>query len=530
MKTRSIVRTAALCAARPAATCSKALIAILIFSFGILGLIGLLGSSLRITNDARYRTEAANLASAMIADMWTMTAAQMDTQFGSGGTKLAAWQAKAASLLPSAAAYPPTVDLTQPGLSPQSRTVVVTVYWKLPGETETHQHLMTAQIGKNHHERQDHIAALRAERGVGLMEVMISIVIGMLLVLVIYQVYEISEGQKRTITAGSDAQQNASYGLFVLGRDVSMAGNGIASTAASLDTCAMLRPIPVLIDAGADDSDPDTITVLYGGSSSLSTPVQFKQTATTARSPTWCRGRSASATNDVIVGRAGRQLHAVDGQCRRRRRRPATGFATITHTPVAGSIGRDLRRRQRVARQSGTGGVDGAHRVHGRHDRPRAAHAEPAADRRAREPAHQRRRQSEGPVRRSTPTTTARSTLWQDATGGVWSAANLPTQPLATLQQIRAVRIAIVTRSAQYEKDADRRRHRMPTERSDVLRPAPRCSDDLERRRPALPLQGARNQRPASQRTVERIMNHRRLRSRRRARPPVALPAASAAS
>ncbi len=43
---------------------------------------------------------------------------------------------------------------------------------------------------------------------------------------------------------------------------------------------------------------------------------------------------------------------------------------------------------------------------------------------------------------------------WQDATGGVWSAANLPTQPLATLRQIRAVRVAIVTRSAQYEKDA----------------------------------------------------------------------------
>jgi type IV pilus assembly protein PilV len=127
----------------------EALIAILIFSFGILGLIGLLGSSLRITNDARYRSEAANLASAMIADMWTMTAAQMDTQFGSGGSRLTSWQAKAASLLPSAGTNPPTVDLTQPGLSPQSRTVVVTVFWKLPGETELHKHLMTAQIGKN---------------------------------------------------------------------------------------------------------------------------------------------------------------------------------------------------------------------------------------------------------------------------------------------------------------------------------------------------------------------------------------------
>jgi type IV pilus assembly protein PilV len=124
----------------------EALIAILIFAFGVLGLIGLLGSSIRITNDARYRSEAANLASAMIAEMWTMTAAQMDTQFGSGGTKLTAWEDKAQALLPGASA---TVDLTPPGLSPESRTVVVTVSWQMPGTTEKHQHLMTAQIGKN---------------------------------------------------------------------------------------------------------------------------------------------------------------------------------------------------------------------------------------------------------------------------------------------------------------------------------------------------------------------------------------------
>ena len=73
----------------------EALIAILIFSFGVLGLIGLLGSSIRVTNDARYRSEAANLAGAMIADMWTMTAAQMDMEFIDGGTKLTAWQEKA---------------------------------------------------------------------------------------------------------------------------------------------------------------------------------------------------------------------------------------------------------------------------------------------------------------------------------------------------------------------------------------------------------------------------------------------------
>jgi type IV pilus assembly protein PilV len=127
----------------------EALIAMLIFAFGVLGLIGLLGSSLRITNDARYRSEAANLAGAMVAEMWTMTSDQMDTQFGTGGARLTAWRNKAKALLPTADTYPPTVDLTQAGLSPESRTVVVTVFWQLPGEKELHQHLMTAQIGKN---------------------------------------------------------------------------------------------------------------------------------------------------------------------------------------------------------------------------------------------------------------------------------------------------------------------------------------------------------------------------------------------
>ena len=127
----------------------ETLIAILIFAFGVLGLIGLLGSSVRVTNDARFRAEASNIAGAMIADMWTTTAAQMDTDFGSGGAKLAAWQAKAESLLPSAAANPITVDLPASGLSPQSRTVTVTVFWQMPGESALHQHLMTAEIGKN---------------------------------------------------------------------------------------------------------------------------------------------------------------------------------------------------------------------------------------------------------------------------------------------------------------------------------------------------------------------------------------------
>jgi type IV pilus assembly protein PilV len=128
----------------------EGLIALLIFAFGILGLIGLVAGSIRASNDARYRTEAINLANAVVGDMWTTKVADLDTEFGTGGTKLTAWQSQVASLLPSATGTnAPQVDLTQPGLSAQSRSVVITIFWQLPGETARHQILMTAQIGKN---------------------------------------------------------------------------------------------------------------------------------------------------------------------------------------------------------------------------------------------------------------------------------------------------------------------------------------------------------------------------------------------
>ena len=127
----------------------EGMIALFIFSFGILGLVGMMASSIRSSNDARFRVEALNLASAMIGDMWNTRNSTLDTEFGATGDKLAAWRAEAARLLPLASgANAPVVDLTQAGISSQSRSVVVTVYWQLPGSPQRHQVLMTAQIGR----------------------------------------------------------------------------------------------------------------------------------------------------------------------------------------------------------------------------------------------------------------------------------------------------------------------------------------------------------------------------------------------
>ncbi len=303
--------------------------------------------------------------------------------------------------------------------------------------------------------RNTHIGRLRSECGVGLIEVMVGIVISMLLVLVIYQIYEISEGQKRTITAGSDAQQNASYGLYVLGRDLAIAGNGIASMAATLDQCAMLRPVPVLIVAGATALDPDSITVLYGGSQSLSTPVPFMQNSAVntyvVHGPVGFSANPDPKKTDVIAAVQGNKCTlatidaggvAVDAK---------TGFATLNVTPVAGDLAATYSAVTSSVVNLGPEGAMG-----------RIAYT---VDPTAHALRSQRKLPADGPV---VPVVSDVVNLkaqygldtdndgivdtWQDATGGIWSAANLPNQPLATLRQIRAVRIAIVTRSAQYEK------------------------------------------------------------------------------
>jgi len=147
---RSLDRSRRVSARQAGSMLLEALVAILIFSFGVLGLVGILAGSIRATNDARYRAEASNLAQALIGDMWSTAATDLDAQFGTGGPKLVAWQSQVAGLLPSATgANLPVVDLTQPGLSAQSRSVVVTMFWQLPGESARHQLLITAQIGKN---------------------------------------------------------------------------------------------------------------------------------------------------------------------------------------------------------------------------------------------------------------------------------------------------------------------------------------------------------------------------------------------
>lgn len=104
-------------------------------------------------------------------------------------------------------------------------------------------------------------------RGVTLIELMVGLVIGMIATLIVAQVLRVAEAQKRSTIEGSDAQVNGALSLYALQRDISMAGYGIAAVPSDLgcDTHGAggktwtLAPV-VITDGGASGA-PDTILV-----------------------------------------------------------------------------------------------------------------------------------------------------------------------------------------------------------------------------------------------------------------------------
>ncbi|MEY8879166.1 MAG: PilW family protein [Leptothrix sp. (in: b-proteobacteria)] len=69
----------------------------------------------------------------------------------------------------------------------------------------------------------------RPVRGVTLVEMMVGMVIGLLAVLVIAQVALVYEGQKRNTTSGADAQVNGALAMQTLQREIQLSGFGITS-------------------------------------------------------------------------------------------------------------------------------------------------------------------------------------------------------------------------------------------------------------------------------------------------------------
>jgi type IV pilus assembly protein PilW len=151
------------------------------------------------------------------------------------------------------------------------------------------------------------ISRPRRQHGFSIIEIMVGVVIGMIAVLVIYQVFATSEGIKRNITAAGDAQQNGLLSSFMMGIELANAGNGLAVAAQDLGTCTpaasmvdSLRPIPLLITDGGGANNPDSFVVYYSVGRTFVSAATITSTAL-ANDPYQVQSANGFKKGDVIV-------------------------------------------------------------------------------------------------------------------------------------------------------------------------------------------------------------------------------------
>lgn len=130
-------------------------------------------------------------------------------------------------------------------------------------------------------------ARAAAQRGVTLIELMVGVTIGLIAVVIITQVMVLASSQKRTTTSGSDAQVNGALALNLMQRDVRMGGYGFANNPVGLgcqvhgsfrNSANVLTQAdawtlaPVRITDGASGA-PDSVRVMMSNSRSFAVPL-----------------------------------------------------------------------------------------------------------------------------------------------------------------------------------------------------------------------------------------------------------------
>lgn len=124
----------------------EALISILIFSIGILAIIGLQAASIKNVAAAKYRTDASLLVNQVIGQMWVGDKgnAALVTNFSSpSGANYATWATSVALGLPGVSGVPanaPTIAIDA------SNNVTVRVFWQAPNEAVAHNYTAMAII------------------------------------------------------------------------------------------------------------------------------------------------------------------------------------------------------------------------------------------------------------------------------------------------------------------------------------------------------------------------------------------------
>lgn len=154
--------------------------------------------------------------------------------------------------------------------------------------------------------------------GVTLVELMVGMAVALIATLVITQMYATFEGQKRTSAAGSDAQENGLAAMFSLERDIRMAGYGLTSK--PLMSCTtiysgyvdpdvgVIQPapgfsntalMPVRITEGG--ANPDGIELLSSSSVRPGVPTRIRQAMPSAAADLKVTNTTGFNVGNVII-------------------------------------------------------------------------------------------------------------------------------------------------------------------------------------------------------------------------------------
>jgi len=119
----------------------EALVALLIFAFGVLGIVGLQASMTKAQTQSKSRADASLLAQQVMGAMWTDSAnlARYSTASCSGYARCSEWAARVAAALPNGTA---AVDLSA------LPVVAITLTWTPPNE-QLHTYTTSSAIATN---------------------------------------------------------------------------------------------------------------------------------------------------------------------------------------------------------------------------------------------------------------------------------------------------------------------------------------------------------------------------------------------
>lgn len=126
-------------------TLVEGLLAIVVFSVGLVGLLRLQATTLVDGANAHYRSEASLLASDLVGRMWTgdRSLAGLNARFaGANAAEFSAWRERVQASLPgvTATANAPLVSIGA------QRDVTITLAWRAPGEAGPHQLVVHTRI------------------------------------------------------------------------------------------------------------------------------------------------------------------------------------------------------------------------------------------------------------------------------------------------------------------------------------------------------------------------------------------------